>query len=127
MRPVFSQGLGLEEAARDVGEFLRKVLDGALHDRRSLGIVADEDGVENLLADVFGRFLAEWIFAGFAQRLPPFVQDIPESALADAVPQESIVILQFDVEAVDIHGGEPGCAVGGDARCRDRFIRHCEP
>src|SRR4030081_2387504 len=49
-------GLGLEEAARDVGEFLREVLDGAVHDRRGLGFVADQDGVEHLLADVFGRF-----------------------------------------------------------------------
>jgi hypothetical protein len=51
-------GLCLEEAARDVGEFLCKVLDRAVNDRRGFGVVADQDGVEYLLADVFGRFLS---------------------------------------------------------------------
>ena len=50
-------GLGVEEAARDVGELLREVLDGAVHDRRGFGVVADENGVEYLLADVFGGSL----------------------------------------------------------------------
>src|SRR5258705_3091266 len=73
--------LCLEEAARDVGKFLCKVFDRAVNDRRGFGIVADQDGVEHLLADAFGRLFPERIFAGFAQRLPPFLEDIPKSAL----------------------------------------------
>jgi hypothetical protein len=64
--PGLLPSLGLEKSASDVGELLRELLDGALHDRRSLCIVSDQDGVENLFADVFGRLLAERIFAGFA-------------------------------------------------------------
>ena len=120
-------GLGLEETARDVGEFLCEVLDGAVNDRRGLGVVADQDGVEHLLADVFGWLLPERIFAGFAQRLPPPVENVPESALAGAVSEESFLVLQFDVEAVDLHRREAGGAVSGDAGGRDRFVGHPEP
>jgi hypothetical protein len=70
MRSVFSHTLVLK-AARDVGELLREVLNGAVHDRRRLGAVADQDGVEHLLADVFGWLLPERIFARFTQRFPP--------------------------------------------------------
>lgn len=54
-------GLGLEELARDVGELLREIPDGAVHDCRGLGVLANQDGIEDLLADVFGRFLAKWV------------------------------------------------------------------
>ena len=45
-------GLGIEDTARDVGKFLREVLDSAVDDGRSLGIVANQDRVESFLADV---------------------------------------------------------------------------
>jgi hypothetical protein len=88
MRSVFSQALD-EDAARDVGEFLREVLDGAVHDRRCLSVFADQHGVEDFLADVLGRLLSERILAGLAQGLPPLVEDFPEGAPAGAVSEQS--------------------------------------
>ena len=114
-------GLGFEEAAGDVGELLREILDRAVHDGRGLGVVADQDGIEHLLADVLGWLLAERVFSRLAQRLSPLVEDVPEGALAGAVPDKSFVVLQLDIEAVDLDRGQPGGAVGGDAGGRDRF------
>jgi hypothetical protein len=37
-------------------------------------------GIEDLLADVFGRFLAKWVVARFAQRLPPLFEDVSEGS-----------------------------------------------
>jgi hypothetical protein len=54
-------------------------------------------------------------------------ESFPEGALAGTVPEESFLILQFDVEAVDLYTREAGCAVGGDAGGRDRFVGHPEP
>ena len=96
-------GLGLEELARDVGELLREIPDGAVHDCRGLGVLANQDGIEDLLADVFGRFRAKWVVPRFTQRLPPLFEDVPEGALAGAVPQKSFFVLQFDVEAVHLY------------------------
>ena len=59
-----------------------------MHHRRRLGVVANQDGVEHLLTDVFGWLLPERIFAGFAQRLSPPVENVAESALAGAVSEK---------------------------------------
>ena len=63
--------------------------------------------------------LAERILAGFLQRLAQRVQDLAERALAGAVAEKAVVVLQFDIEAVDVHRRQAGRAVAGDARGRD--------
>src|SRR5262249_47776233 len=88
---------------RDVGELLCEILDGAMHDRRCLGVLADQHGVKDLLADVFGWLLSEGIFTRFAKRLSPSFENVPEGALAGAVSQKSFLVLQFNVEPVNPH------------------------
>jgi hypothetical protein len=53
--------------------------------------------------------------------------DVLERGLAGAVSEESFVILQFDVEAVYLHGREPGGTMSGNAGRRDLFVGHPEP
>jgi hypothetical protein len=48
-------GLGLEEAARDVGELLREVLNGAVHDGPGFAVVADQDRVSNSFLLMFSE------------------------------------------------------------------------
>jgi hypothetical protein len=47
----------LEKSTRHVGEILREILDGAVRHGPCLGVVADQDGVLVLLADVLGKLL----------------------------------------------------------------------
>src|SRR4051794_31247016 len=86
-------GLGLEETPRDVSELLGEVLDGAMHHRPGLGVVADQDGVQRLLADLVRRLLAERVLAGLAQRLAPALEDLAERALAGTVADEAVLVL----------------------------------
>jgi hypothetical protein len=72
-----------------VCELLREILNGTVHHRRGLGIVANQDGIEHFLADVFGGLLSEGIFARFAQRLPPSVEDVSKGAFAARSPRTS--------------------------------------
>src|SRR5882757_9833089 len=109
-------GLGLEEAARHIGQLLRKILDRAVQDRGSLQIVADQDGVECLLVDLVRRFVAERVLAGFSQLLSPFIENRAKRALAGAVANKTVLVLQLDIKAVHVYGRQPGRAVAGDAR-----------
>lgn len=101
-------GLGFEEPARYVDEVLREILDGAVHDCRSLAVVTDQGSVKFFLADVFGGLLPEWVFARFAQRLPPLFESFQEGGFAGAVPEESFLILQFEIEAIDLDPRQAG-------------------
>ncbi|MET4717226.1 hypothetical protein ABIF63_001332 [Bradyrhizobium japonicum] len=74
---------------------------------RGFGIVADQNGIQHLLADAFRRLLAERVFSRLAQRLAPFFLDVPEGDLAGPVPDKSFVVLKLDIEAVDLHRGQP--------------------
>src|SRR6185312_2255745 len=98
-------GLGLEEAPRYIGQFLRELLDRAVQQGRSLGVVTDQHVVEGLLADLLRGHVAERILARFAQGLAPAVEDLAESTLGGTVAQEALLVLQFDIEAVDIDRG----------------------
>ena len=51
-------GLGLEEFPGDMRQFLRELLDRAVHQCRSMDIVADQCRVQIALGDLVGRFLA---------------------------------------------------------------------
>src|SRR6185503_9632009 len=88
--------LALEEAARDIGELLREILDGAVNDRGGLGVVADQHVVEHFLADVFRGLLAEGILARLAQRLAPLVENVPERGLAGAVAEKPFLVLELE-------------------------------
>ena len=117
-------GLGLQEAAGDVGELLRELLDRAVHHGASLGVVADQDVVERLLADLVRRHLAERVLARLVQRLAPAVENLAERALRRPVAEETLVVLQFEIEAVDIDRGQPRGAVMGNARRGNDVLSH---
>ena len=110
-----------------MGELLREILDGAVHEGGGLWIVADQDGIELFLTNLFGRHLPERVIAGLPQRLPPFLEDVAEGTLAGLVSEESLLVLQFEVEAVDLHQWEARGAVSGDAGRRDRSVGHPDP
>ena len=79
---------------------------------------------ELLLADIFGGLVAEGIAARLAQGLAPIVHNGAEGALAGAIANEAFVVLQLDIVAVDIDGGEPCGAVGRDGRQGRGLIGH---
>ena len=86
-----------------------------MHHGGGLDVVADQHRVQRFLADLVGSLLAERVLAGFPQRLAPLLQDPAERALAGAVAQESIVVLEFDIEAVDVDRRQAHCAMPADA------------
>ena len=86
-------GLGLQKAFGDVAEFLGKILDRAMHDSRSLEIVANQNLVEFLLADLARRLVAERIIATLAQGFAPGIENLLEGALAGAVADEAVLVL----------------------------------
>ena len=71
-----------------------------------------------------GGLVAEGIAAGLAQRFAPIVHNGAERALAGAVADEAFVVLQLDIVAVDIDGGQPGRAVRRDGRQGRALIGH---
>jgi len=95
-----------------------------VHHGRGLDVVADQDGIQRLLADVLRRLLAERVLPRLAQRLAPTVENLAERALAGTVAEKAVLILQLDVETVDIDRWQPLAAVMGDARrCLDQLVR----
>src|SRR5262249_53402500 len=72
----------------------------------------------------FGRLVAKGILAAFAQRLAPAVEDLAEGRLAGAVAEETVLVLQFDIEAVDIDGRQPAGAMAGDAGGGNEILSH---
>ena len=90
-------------------------------------VVADQRLVERALADLLGGFVAERIVAVFLQRLAQRVQDLAKRALAGAVAEKAVIVLQFDIEAVHVHRRQPGRAVPGDARGRQCIFSHFAP
>ena len=115
MRSVSFQPLSLEEAADDQRQLLREILDRALHDAGGFGIALGQQVVERLLGDLVARLVAERIVAGLAQRLAPVLDDVAERALAGAVADEALVVLQLEIVAVDLDRRQAGRAVRGDS------------
>ena len=70
------------------------------------------------LADGLGRFTAQRILAAFLQGLAQAVQHLAERALAGAIAEKAVIVLQLDIEAVHVHRGQTGRPVAGDARYR---------
>ena len=120
-------GLGLEKAPGDIGQFLGEFLDRAVHQRRRHDIFADQRLVELALGDVPGGLLAERVVAVLLQRLAQGLQDFSEGALAGAVADKALIVLQFDIEAVDVYRRQTRGAVTGDARGGCDFVSHLAP
>src|SRR6476646_2469542 len=108
--------LELEEAADDEGELLREVLDCALHDPGGLEVSLREKRIELLPTDLAAGLIAERIVAGLAQRLAPAIEDLAERPLTGAVAEQAVLVLQFDVIAFNLDGGEAGSAMRRNAR-----------
>src|SRR5262245_27979520 len=120
-------GFRLEEAPGDISEFLRELLDRAVHDGRGLDIVADQYLVEHLLADLVGWLVAKRVFAGLAQRLAPAVENLAKGALAGTVAEKTVLVLQFEIEAVDFDRRQPTGPVAGDPGGGNEVLSHDFP
>src|SRR6202035_2337209 len=58
------------------------------------------------------------------QRLAQAVQYLAKRALAGAVAEEAVVVLQLDIEAVDVHRWQSGGAVPSDAGGDQYILSH---
>src|SRR3977135_2317288 len=117
-------GFGPEKSARHMGQFLRELLDRAVYQCGGADVVADQGLVERGLGDGRSGFVAERILAAFLQRLAQRVQYLAEGALAGAVAQKALVVLQFEIIAVHVHRWQARGAVPGDARCHYEIFSH---
>ena len=106
--------LQLEIASDHQRELLRKVLDCTLHDASRLGVALGEQAIELLLGDLVARRIPERVVTGLTQVLSPILDHVAERTLAGAIADEALVILQFDVVAVDRDRRQPFSTV-----CRD--------
>ena len=106
--------LQLEEAADDERQFLREILDRAMHDAGGFAVALGEEFVELLLGQVVARLVAERVGAGLAQGLSPILDDVAERALAGAVADEALVVLDLDIVAVDLDRRQAQRAMRGD-------------
>ena len=110
------QALVLRKRWVTVGPFLGEFLDRAVHQRGSMDVVADQ----RLVGAPFLPISSAWISQ--PQRIvaapPPFscaglVHYPAERALAGAIAQKAVIVREFDIEAVDVHRRQTGCAVPG--------------
>ena len=97
--------------ADDEGELLREVLDCALQDAGRLGVSLREQRIKLLPADLAAGLVAEGVVARLAQRLAPALEELAERPLVGAVAEEPVVVLQLDVVAFNVDGGQSGGAV----------------
>jgi len=116
--------LGLEESPRHIGQFLGELLDRAVHQRGGADVVAQQRLVEFALGDLAGGFLAQGVVAVLLQRLAQRIEDFAERALAGAVAQKSVVVLQLDIETVHLDRRQSAGAVVGDPRGADDVFCH---
>src|SRR6266481_7610248 len=117
-------GLCLEETARHMRQLLREFLDGTMHQCRGVNVVADQRLVELALGDIGGGLLAERIVAIVLQRLAQAIQNLAERALGGAVAEKTVLVLQFEIKAVDVDRRQTGSAMAGDARGGDYVLSH---
>src|ERR1700730_396340 len=122
-----SPGLGLEKSLRHIGQLLRELLDRAVHQRGGADVVAYQRLVERTLADGLRGFAAERVLAVFFQWLAQAVQYLAERAFTGAVAEKALVVLQFDIVAVDVYRRQAGGAVPTDAGGRHCVFGHFCP
>lgn len=89
-------------------------LDCALHNGRSIGITLREDSIQLLLAYLFAAFIAERVFTILPQDLSHLVKHAAEGTFARLVAYEALLILYFEVIAVDLYTWQGFRAVGGE-------------
>ena len=104
-------GRHLEEPLDHRGERLGEFLDGAVNDAAGFRIAFGQQLVELLLRHLVGRFLAQRVGAQLAQRLAPLVQHLVEGAAAGLVADEAVLVLDFEIVAVDFDARQPLGAV----------------
>ena len=97
----------LEEAPDHQRQLLREILDRAMQNAGSLGVALAEQFVELLLGQILARRLAERVVAGLAQGLAPILDDLAERALAGAVADKALVVLDLEIVAVDVDRRQP--------------------
>src|SRR3569833_2818460 len=66
------------------------------------------------MAAVFRGLAAERIVATLFQRLAPGIENVLECALARAIAQKTVLVLQFDVVTIDLDRRQPGGSVISD-------------
>src|SRR6516162_4227393 len=98
-----------------------------MHQRGGHDILARQRLVERALADDLGGFVAKRIIAIFLERLAQVLEDLAERTLAGAVADETVLVLQFDVETVHIHRRQPGCPVPAETGGIQYFLGHAVP
>src|SRR5262245_46708136 len=95
--------LQLEKTLRDSGKLLREAFDRAVDDAGCFGVTRFQELVEALLVDVVAGLITEGVLAEIAKRLAPGLDEFAKGLLAGAVADETVLILQLDVVAVDFH------------------------
>ena len=103
-----------------------KDFDRALDDARRFGVATGQQRIEVLLGEHAARLVAERVVADLAQRLAPAFDEFAERALAGAVADEALVILEFDVVSLDLDRGQRRAAVPGECRSDECLISHAE-
>jgi hypothetical protein len=119
--------LKLEVTADDQGKFLGEVLDRALQHAGSLQVTVGQQGVERLFADILAGLVAERVLAILAQWFAPVFEDFAKRALGDAVAEKSLVILRFQVVAVDLDRRQAWAAVDWQIGQRRGLVGHGAP
>ena len=97
----------LDEALDHRRESLGELFDGAVDDAAGFRIAFGQQLVELLLRHLVGRLLAERIGAELAQRLAPFLQHLVKGAAARLVADETVLVLDLEVVAVDLDARQP--------------------
>ena len=103
---------------------LGKIFDGTMHQTGFLDIAASQKHIELLLGQLLARLIAQRIIAGFAQRLAPILDDLPERALTGAVADKTLVVFDFDIVAVEVDLRQPAGAMRRDLRRGDSLFGH---
>src|SRR5262249_62209627 len=89
--------LQLQKATDHTRNVLGEILDRPLHNPGCLGFADCEQLIEEFFVQIFGRTVAERIFALLAQQLAQMVDDLAERALGDAIAEKSVLVTYFDV------------------------------
>lgn len=119
--------LVLEEALDHIGEFPREFLNRAVHQRRRRHVLADQHLVERRLADLLHRLLAERIVTVLLERLAQVLDDLLECALAGAIAEKPVAVLDLDIECIHVYRWQTLGTVIPDTNGRQIFFSHVAP
>src|SRR5579872_4616883 len=120
-------GLLLEESRRHIGQFGCELLDRTMDQGGRINVLTLERLVELALGHLLGGFLAERVLTVLFERLAQIVEDFAEGALGCAVAEEAVLVLQFDIEAIHVHGRQTGRPVPPNSGTRQNVLGHLTP